>query len=230
MFRSSALKAWQKAAFAATAISLASAFSLLGPSKLSSPTTQSQGRFRQLTRVGFVAPRVHCQEAVWEVEESDSYYYEKMHLPDRATETSHVIFGQLLREGCIEKYDVYKRINRLDRESPELILSDIQLGDQLDGHAGVVHGGILALLFDDAMGMAFGALGVEKAFTANLNVNYRAPTPAGSRLILCVRLSKQEGRKLHFSAQLTNLDRSLLYAEATCLYIIPRDLMENQQQ
>ncbi len=162
----------------------------------------------------------------WEVEENDSYHYEKMDLPSRAIEISHVIFGQLLQNGSIERYDVYKRINDgIGEESPELVVADIQLGHKLDGHEGVVHGGVLAMLFDDAMGMAFGAMGVTMALTANLSVDYRTPVQADSKVLIRVRLSRREGRKLYFSAQMTNHDASILYAEATTLYIIPREVV-----
>jgi acyl-coenzyme A thioesterase PaaI-like protein len=154
--------------------------------------------------------RVQCQavnaDAAWEIEENDSYHYQKIELPSRAIEVSHIIFGQLLKDGCIERYAVYKRINKIGEESPELIVSDIHLGNNLDGHEGVVHGGILAMLFDDSMGMAFGVMGINMAYTANLNVDYRVPVLANSRVLIRVRLSKQEGRKLYFSAQMTSLD------------------------
>ena len=167
---------------------------------------------------------------MWEIEVTDSFHYKKMDLPVRAIEDSHIIFGQLLKDGCIERYAVYKRINKIGEESPELIVCDMKLGNNLDGHNGIVHGGISAMMFDEAMGMACGAMGIKMAFTANLNVDYRAPVPANSRVLIRVRLSKQEGRKVHFSAQMTNLDASVLYAEATTLYIIPKQALEDESK
>ena len=176
----------------------------------------------------------------WDIEENDSYYYRKMDLPSRSSEISHVIFGQLLQNGCIERYDVYQRINttnnkndnngillgeqqpRANDESPELIVADIELGSNLDGHEGIVHGGILAMLFDDAMGMAFSAMGIPMAVTANLTVDYRVPVEADSKVMIRVRLSRREGRKLYFTAQMTNHEASVVYAESTALYVIPR--------
>lgn len=167
--------------------------------------------------------RVQCQGVIWEgLPEHNLDHYKRMEQPSRYNQTSHVIFGHLLKPEYIEKYEVFKKINEFDTENQELVLANIQLGSQLDGHKGVVHGGILSLLFDDAMGCAFTAMGIEVAFTANLNVDYRAPVPANSNVVIRVRLSKQEGRKLFFSAQMTNPDFSLLYAEGTTLYIIPR--------
>ena len=44
---------------------------------------------------------------MWEIEVTDSFHYQKMDLPVRAIEDSHIIFGQLLKDGCIERYAVY---------------------------------------------------------------------------------------------------------------------------
>jgi uncharacterized protein (TIGR00369 family) len=171
--------------------------------------------------------RVQCQASmdIWEIEKSDSYHYRKMELPDRAMEKkSHAVYGPLWKNGCIERYDVYKRINHngIEDSSNELILADIYLGRNLCGHEGIVHGGIIATLLDDAMGMAFGAMGINMALTANLNVNFRNPVRSDSPILIRVRLIRREERKLFFSAQVTNPEGSILYAEATTLYIIPR--------
>jgi acyl-coenzyme A thioesterase PaaI-like protein len=233
-----ALKAWQKAALAATAaaISLGSvATAFVGQEQPSAKHHHLDHYFpkpRIVTAFSgvrvpspFLLSRVQCQQASWEPEESTDYHYEKMTLPTRAVGVSHVIFGILLHEGCIESYEVYKRVSdKIGEIAPEVVLCDVRLGDKLDGHLGVVHGGILALLFDDVMGFAFDALEIEMAVTANLNIDFRAPVPANSRVVVRVCVSKQEGRKLYFSAQLTSLDSTVLYAEATSLYIIPKAL------
>jgi acyl-coenzyme A thioesterase PaaI-like protein len=176
----------------------------------------------------------------------DSYYYERVNLPTRAQSTSHAIFGNLLQPNLLESYHVYKRVHPSTTttattgssssnssssgggENAELVLAVVQLGHNLNGHEGVVHGGILALLLDDAMGFAYEALGVEKALTASLKVDYRAPVLAGSTLVLKVHLFRREGRKLYFAAQVTSPDGEVLYAEASSLYVVPRqDIQEN---
>jgi acyl-coenzyme A thioesterase PaaI-like protein len=166
----------------------------------------------------------------------DSYYYERINLPTRAQSSSHAIFGNLLQPDLLESYHVYKRINQSTTSSSsggedtttELVLAVVQLGQKLNGHEGVVHGGILALLLDDVMGFAYEALGVNKAVTASLQVDYRTPVLAGSTLVLKVHLSRREGRKLYFEAQITSPDEEVLYAEASSLYIVPRqDIRES---
>lgn len=184
-----------------------------------------------------------CSPQAWKMQIDDSYYYERVNLPTRAQSTSHAIFGNLLQPNLLESYHVYKRVHPSTTtatttttssssggggEDAELVLAVVQLGHNLNGHEGVVHGGILALLLDDAMGFAYEALGVEKAVTASLKVDYRAPVSAGSTLVLKVHLSSREGRKLYFEAQITSPDGEVLYAEASSLYVVPRqDVQEN---
>ncbi|OZJ06244.1 hypothetical protein BZG36_00849 [Bifiguratus adelaidae] len=70
------------------------------------------------------------------------------------------------------------------------------LGERVCGHAGIVHGGLLATLLDEGSGMlAIPNLPQNTGFTANLTVNYLAPTPVESFLVLHAKLEKTEGRK-----------------------------------
>jgi acyl-CoA thioesterase FadM len=55
--------------------------------------------------------------------------------------------------------------------------------------------------------------------TANLNVNYRAPLPAGSDVVIRVRHEKTDGRKIFYSARMESHDGSVLYSESTALFI-----------
>lgn len=174
----------------------------------------------------------HCAQQARPMQVDDSYYYQQMNHPTRAQSESHVIFGHLLQPNLLEKYHVYKRINKdndslLEKPSQEIVVADIKLGERLNGHEGVVHGGVLALLLDDVMGYSFEAMGVNYAVTANLHIDYRLPVPAGTLIVIKVYLKEQVGRKLYFEAQITcPKDSSKVYAEATSLFIIPREHYE----
>lgn len=146
--------------------------------------------------------------------------YEKMPLPDRGKENGHAIFGLLMGDKMIESYDIYKRPD--DSDEVDVIIAFIQFGNKVDGHPGVVHGGILSLMFDDSLGFAYEALGVEMAFTANLTVDFRKPVLSGTKVRVAAQLENREGRKLYWKAQMTSMDQSTLYAEASSLYIIPK--------
>lgn len=164
------------------------------------------------------------------------YYYLKMN-PDDMFEASeldsHAIFGPLLGADLIERFNVYKRVNTIgttvlqeSKEQPdknEIAVVDIKLGTSLNGHGGVVHGGIISLLLDTALGYAYHVLlhGDKDniAVTANLNINFRAPFREGSEAVVRVYLDKIDGRKIFFSVVLESKDGSVVYAEATSLFI-----------
>merc|ERR1712146_595893 len=66
-------------------------------------------------------------------------------------------------------------------------------------------------------------------FTANLNINYRAPIITGSEIILIARAMKIEGRKVHLSAEIRSRnkdDYDKLYVEAECLFITSNKLKQ----
>jgi acyl-coenzyme A thioesterase PaaI-like protein len=139
-------------------------------------------------------------------------------------DAGHAIFGLLLGEDMIESYEVFKSPKN-DTENENVLIALVKFGGSVDGHPGVVHGGILSLIFDDALGFGYEAIEVSHAVTANLNIDFRAPVPAGAHVRVAAQLEHREGRKLFWTAQMTSLDQSVLYAEAKSLYIIPRNAM-----
>ena len=58
-----------------------------------------------------------------------------------------------------------------------------------------------------------------KIVTANLNIDYRAPLTEESRAAVRVYYVRSEGRKLYFRARLESHDGTILYAEATSLFV-----------
>ncbi|VEU40399.1 unnamed protein product [Pseudo-nitzschia multistriata] len=112
----------------------------------------------------------------------------------------------------------------------ELVVeADVRFGTRLNGHTGIVHGGILSLVFDDLMGFACDEMrgsGVPRGMpvTANLSVDFRAPVPEGTAVKVEIFLERREGRKLFWKAYMLgdndDDDDEILYAEATSLYIL----------
>jgi uncharacterized protein (TIGR00369 family) len=155
---------------------------------------------------------------------ADSDMYIEMKVPDRALESSHVIYGQLLKENLIESYTAYK-LSTVTSETTggDVVVASVKLGRALDGHPNVVHGGILALLIDDILGFGYEALRVPAAVTANLNVNYRAAVPAGSLIIVSATLVERKERKLTWSVRVESPGQQTLYCEATSVFVIPRE-------
>ena len=73
------------------------------------------------------------------------------------------------------------------------------IGDSYEGAPGRSHGGIVALAFDDAMGFVLSIIH-SVAYTGEISVRYKAPTPLNTPLVIRARLDRIEGRKLHLVA------------------------------
>lgn len=101
------------------------------------------------------------------------------------------------------------------------------LGEDLCGHPGIIHGGLLATLLDEGLARCcFPALPNKIAMTANLTVNYRAPSPAGNYFVLRAKTVKVEGRKAWVEGQIETLPeegkKPVILVEASALMIEPK--------
>ncbi|HEX9113652.1 MAG TPA: PaaI family thioesterase [Nitrospirota bacterium] len=63
------------------------------------------------------------------------------------------------------------------------------------GYAGIVHGGVLSALLDEAMAKLASSLGGSPAVTAEITVKFRAPSAPGDELLVSGRLT-DEGKRL----------------------------------
>jgi len=96
------------------------------------------------------------------------------------------------------------------------------LGWAYEGPPGSVHGGFVAALFDQFMGMAQ-AIGKQPGMTGTLRVRYHHRTPLNVELRLVGRLERLEGRKTIVSAELWAGDRRTADCEA--LFVRPAEGM-----
>lgn len=104
----------------------------------------------------------------------------------------------------------------LDEDETQFVLGIATFGAAYEGPPGVVHGGYLAAAFDEVLGLAQ-SLGGSSGMTANLNINYKQPTPLGRPLRFEARIVKIEGRKV-FTKGLCYAGETLT-AEAEGLFI-----------
>ncbi|KAI9339279.1 HotDog domain-containing protein [Obelidium mucronatum] len=120
----------------------------------------------------------------------------------------------------------------------------VRFGENLCGHPGIVHGGLISAFFDDAFGSLFwiNSNGAFTGVTANLTVNYRSPMPAPTNVAFILWLEREEGRKVFLKAEARSVagqsdkegdtglgvgsigasvagSKSILFAEATALFI-----------
>jgi acyl-coenzyme A thioesterase PaaI-like protein len=92
-------------------------------------------------------------------------------------------------------------------------------GAAYEGPPGYVHGGMIALAFDEVLGIANIAAG-NPGMTARLIVHYRQPTPLFRELHFRATLDRVEGRRIMSRAQVW--DGDVLTAEAEGLFVQPR--------
>jgi acyl-coenzyme A thioesterase PaaI-like protein len=100
---------------------------------------------------------------------------------------------------------------------------EVVIGPVFQGGPGLVHGGILALLIDHAMGNV--AAGPERpAMTVRLTMRYLRPTPLGVPLAVTVRLDRTAGRRLHLTAEISANGEVTVEADAIFLKLTERNL------
>lgn len=132
--------------------------------------------------------------------------------------------GVLLGPGKIEVPPL--SLAHSSEELPRLVQISF-LGESLCGHPTIVHGGLLATLLDEGLARAcFPALPNKIGVTASLKIDYRAPCPAGSYVVLKAETTKVEGRKAWVKGWIEQLtedgEPGVKYCEAEALFIEPK--------
>lgn len=101
------------------------------------------------------------------------------------------------------------------------------LGKNVCGHPGIVHGGLLATILDEGLARCcFPALPNKVGMTASLKVEYKAPVPAESFVVLRAETRRVEGRKAWVVGRVESLPvdggEGRVFVEAEALFIEPR--------
>lgn len=104
------------------------------------------------------------------------------------------------------------RLEALERE----IVATVAYGDAYEGPPGCLHGGFIAAIFDEVLGLAQ-ALSGAPGMTGRLEITYRAPTPLNKELRVIGRLDSVQGRKILTSGEIFDGER--LCAEAVGTFI-----------
>ncbi|RMJ22924.1 Thioesterase superfamily [Aspergillus sp. HF37] len=100
----------------------------------------------------------------------------------------------------------------------------VHLGSGVNGYQDTVHGGVLASLFDETLGLCaetfrqFASKDRARLYTASLTVSYRSPVTTPGVVLVKTWVQQVEGRKWFLEAQLLDAD-GMLKAEAKSLYI-----------
>jgi uncharacterized protein (TIGR00369 family) len=83
------------------------------------------------------------------------------------------------------------------------------LGPRYGGGAGFAHGGVIAILLDEAMGK-ISKLTDERAVTAELNIEYRKPVPVDTEIIVSGWQESGKGRNRFRAAEIHDAQGNLL--------------------
>jgi len=91
-----------------------------------------------------------------------------------------------------------------------------------EGYQGVIHGGIIATILDEAMAKIILSQDLA-AVTADMNIRYRNPLPVGHRVRVSGEITLQKSRTIHAKAFLAD-ENGVIYAESTAVYIVVKHL------
>jgi acyl-coenzyme A thioesterase PaaI-like protein len=115
---------------------------------------------------------------------------------------------------------------RLWREGQEAVCQ-VSLGEAFEGAPGRAHGGIVAALIDETMGLVMSISGTP-AFTGRLTVTYRAPTPVGEPLEIRAHLSERSGRKITVTAEMRSAGQLLAQGEGLFVAVDPEHFFADE--
>ncbi|MBV9795305.1 MAG: PaaI family thioesterase [Actinobacteria bacterium] len=138
--------------------------------------------------------------APFEVDEARQIAAHRIDLPGRGQAMTPVIH--------IEEWD------------EQHVTAHVTLGRFYLGAGGAAHGGVLGLIFDEAMGRLANT-GRTRSRTAYLHVNFRHITPIGPELRITAQVSRIEGRKRFLTGEIHDGDRLTADAEGLFVELLP---------
>ncbi len=143
---------------------------------------------------------------------SDSFSSFKMSVPEHGEGEKRQLFADSIISGSANPMGLGAWLWR----DGEHAIMEAVLGKAFEGAPQRAHGGIVAALIDETMGLVL-AIHQALAFTVQLNITYLAPTPINETLLARSWLERREGRKLFMRAEVTVGETTI--AEATSLFI-----------
>jgi uncharacterized protein (TIGR00369 family) len=102
------------------------------------------------------------------------------------------------------------------------IVGRFRLGEEYQGGTGFLHGGIIALLLDEAMSKA-SRFSSQHAVTADLRIEYRRPIRVDTEIIVEGFVRRHEGRQLYHEGEIRNAAGELLARGEGRFVVIDRE-------
>lgn len=104
------------------------------------------------------------------------------------------------------------------RDGETAVSATAVIDPMFQGPPGRVHGGVIALIVDEVMGCVNRAAG-QRAFTARLTVNLRAPAPTGEALEFRAWQREQRGRKIVIDVE--GRSAAGVFVDGEALFVAP---------
>jgi acyl-coenzyme A thioesterase PaaI-like protein len=109
---------------------------------------------------------------------------------------------------------------RFSTDGPDRIRSEFTLGDDYVGLGLVVHGGIVATVFDEAMAWCLYRYRYAPHLTATMELRFRGAINAGTPLVASAWIEEDRGSRLRVAASVATAARpDAPVAEARGLYV-----------
>jgi acyl-coenzyme A thioesterase PaaI-like protein len=113
------------------------------------------------------------------------------------------------------------------QDGPASVICQYTVPDRFQGYPGVVHGGIVTSIMDEALGRVFMIDDHNRfMFTAKLTTRFRKNVPIETPLTITARVLKDRGRIAESSAQLFGPDGDLLAEAQGLLVALPDEFAE----
>jgi len=112
-------------------------------------------------------------------------------------------------------------------DARQRIVGRFRWGKEYQGGSGFLHGGIIALLLDEAMGKAARFHG-EQAVTAELRVEYKKPIRVNTDIVVEGFVSRRDGRQLYHEGEIRSAEGDLLARGEGRFVVVNREKYREQ--
>lgn len=146
----------------------------------------------------------------------------RMAIPTDGRVDRHQLFADSVVSGAANPMGLGAHLWRDD----SVAVMDVTLGKAFEGAPGRAHGGIVAALIDETMGLVL-AINEKLAFTAQLDITYVAPTPIDQPLVARAWLVREDGRKLSIEATIESDSRVIVKASALFISVDPQKFLKH---
>jgi acyl-coenzyme A thioesterase PaaI-like protein len=110
--------------------------------------------------------------------------------------------------------------------APGEVVAEYTVSEKFQGYPGVVHGGIVASMLDEASGRS--QMGPDPSrfmYTAQLSIRYRQPVPVGQPLKILGHAGESKGRIAKATGEIFGPDGLLLAQAEAVLVDVPQETL-----